>query len=399
MKWSLGAVGCMAILVLLAGMNSHFQAGPGVWAAPGRVQEAADYAALLKDSKVSLAEGIEKALAEAPQGIVTKAGLEGDKTTHWAIDVAKGDKVLAVDIDVKTGKVVGSELENSDQSKLASAAKVAIQKAIEAALKKSPGQAVSAELKLSGGAPEFTVKILAKEKLKSVKVSGETGEIAAKKAAKKSAAPEKTFTTVFPDGPGDFASTGRNAYFILEPGYFQILEGKEDGKDVRVEITVLGETRKIDGVETRIVEDKVSENGQLIEVARDFFAFSTKTSNVYYFGEEVDNYKNGAIEDHKGSWISGEKGAKYGLQMPGTPLLGARFFQEQAPGAGMDRIEIVSLTETLETPAGKFDRCLKTEETSPLEPGTKEYKLYAPGIGLVQEGGAKLVKYGKSAPK
>jgi hypothetical protein len=60
----------------------------------------------------------------------------------------------------------------------------------------------------------------------------------------------------------------------------------------------------------------------------------------------------------------------------------------------MDRIEIVSLSEVSDTPAGKFDRCLKSEETSPLEPGVRDYKLWAPGIGIVEEGGAKLVKYG-----
>jgi hypothetical protein len=37
---------------------------------------------------------------------------------------------------------------------------------------------------------------------------------------------------------------------------------------------------------------------------------------------------------------------------------------------------------------------LKTDETTPLEPKNKEYKLYAPGIGLINEGGLLLIKYG-----
>lgn len=57
--------------------------------------------------------------------------------------------------------------------------------------------------------------------------------------------------------------------------------------------------------------------------------------------------------------------------------------------------EIVSVTETFKTPAGEFTNCLKMEETTPLEPAEKEYKHYAPGIGLIQDGGLKLVKYGK----
>jgi uncharacterized membrane protein YkoI len=380
MKWMLAAVMAMAVV--------------------GEVQDT-DYAALLKDAKVSLSEGIEKGLAEAKEGIVYKAELEGDKTTHWAIDISKGDKVLAVDIDVKTGKVVASDLENADQSKLAKSAKITILKAIEVALKKTPGQAVGAELKLAGEQPEFDVKIFAKEKVKSVKVDALSGELAGKqaKAKTKKEPAVKAFTDSFSVEAGDWASTGRNTYWILEPGYFQILEGKEEGKDVRITITVLNETRKIDGVETRVVEEKLFENGQIAEVARDYFAFSKKTASVYYFGEDVDNYKDGKVDNHGGSWISGEKGAKYGLMMPGINLLGARYHQEIAPGVGMDRAENVALNETVETPSGKYEHCLKTEETTPLEPATKEYKLYAPGIGLVQEGEAKLVKYGMAATK
>jgi len=57
-----------------------------------------------------------------------------------------------------------------------------------------------------------------------------------------------------------------------------------------------------------------------------------------------------------------------------------------AADLAMDRAEVVSLTERLTTPAGTFEKCLKTRETTPLEPGDTEYKLYAPGVGLVQDG-------------
>jgi uncharacterized protein DUF3108 len=62
----------------------------------------------------------------------------------------------------------------------------------------------------------------------------------------------------------------------------------------------------------------------------------------------------------------------------------------------MDRAEIVSVSETVQTPAGEFKNCLKVEETTPLEPETKGYKYYAPGVGLIQHGALKLVKYGKA---
>ncbi len=67
-----------------------------------------------------------------------------------------------------------------------------------------------------------------------------------------------------------------------------------------------------------------------------------------------------------------------------------------APETAMDRAEIVSLHATMSTPAGEFRDCLKTEETTPLEPDDREYKYYARGIGLVRDGSVKLVRYGKA---
>ena len=188
-------------------------------------------------------------------------------------------------------------------------------------------------------------------------------------------------------------STGRNPYFILEPGYQLVLEGGNE----RLVISVLAETKMVDGVETRIVEERETENDKLVEVSRNFFAISKRTNNVYYFGEEVDDYKNGKVVGHPGAWLSGEKGARFGLLMPGFPLLKARFYNEVAPKVAMDRAEIVGVGVSFKTPAGEFKNCLKTEETTPLEPGTKGHKHYAPGIGLVQDGSLKLVKYGTAA--
>lgn len=375
MKWA------MAIVLALAGSLQD--------------QQAQDYANLLKDTTLGLAEGISAALKESKKGIAYKAELEGDKTVHWAVDVAQGTKVLAVDVDAKTGKIVATDEEPTNMSTLAKAAKITLLSAIETAVKANPGQAVSAQFKLAGDKAQAHIRILAKGKIKFVVVDGETGEIAGKQAKSSEA---KAFTDQFPVEEADLASTGRNRFMILEPGYFQIFEGKEEGKDVKIHISVLAETKKCGGVECRVLEDKVWEDGQLVEVARDYVAISKKTSDVYYFGEDVDNYKGGKVANHDGSWLHGEKGAKFGLLTPGTPLLGARFYQELAPDVGMDRIEIVSLSEVVETPAGKFEHCMKTEETSPLEPGMTDYKLFAPGIGCVQEGGAKLVKYGFSKP-
>jgi len=191
-----------------------------------------------------------------------------------------------------------------------------------------------------------------------------------------------------------FSPTGSNTYFILEPNYYLVLENNDTDERERLVITVLDETKIVDGLETRIVEEKESVNGEIIEISRNYFAFDTNTSSIYYFGEEVDIYKNSEIVNHHGAWASGENGALFGLMIPGIVLLGARYYQEIAPGVAMDRAEILSISDTLSTPSENFTDCLVVEETTPLEPNAKDYKIYAPGIGLIKDGDLFFVEHG-----
>ncbi|MCY3018708.1 MAG: hypothetical protein NTW87_06720, partial [Planctomycetota bacterium] len=181
-------------------------------------------------------------------------------------------------------------------------------------------------------------------------------------------AEDKPFTDSFGVDEKNFVSTGKNTYFILEPGYQLVFEGDADGEKTVLTITVLNETKKAAGVETRVVEERETVGGKLTEVSRNYFAMDKTTSNVYYFGEDVDTYKDGKVAGHGGSWLAGENGAKYGMIMPGTPKEGDRYCQEVAPGVAMDRAEISSLTEKVKTPAGKFEKCLKVKEGSALNP-------------------------------
>jgi len=202
------------------------------------------------------------------------------------------------------------------------------------------------------------------------------------------------FTKDFDVSSYTFSTTGKNKYFILEPLYQLVLEGKDDDQSVRLEITVLDETLMVGNIETRIVEEKEMENGQIVEISRNFFAYCDQTADIFYFGEETDIYKNGEILDHEGSWRADEENCQAGILMPGRILLGARYYQEYAPGVALDRAENISITENKQTPAGDFTECLKTMETSGLNPKEMEYKLYAPTIGLIQDEELLLVKYG-----
>jgi hypothetical protein len=185
-------------------------------------------------------------------------------------------------------------------------------------------------------------------------------------------------------------TNGRNPYFVLEPGFQLILEGG----DTKLQITVLDDTKAVDGVVTRVVEEREWKKGELYEVSRNYFAMCEQTKDIFYFGEEVDFYEKGKVVKHDGSWLAGKKGNRPGLMMPGTPKVGMKYYQEIAPGIAMDRAEIISLDETCKTPAGTFSKCLKVKEGSAIEIFAKEYKYHAPGIGLVRDEDLRLIKYG-----
>src|SRR5262245_27085785 len=132
------------------------------------------------------------------------------------------------------------------------------------------------------------------------------------------------WATRFAVEKGELSATGHNPYFILEPGYQSTFEG---GKE-RLVITVLDATKTVDGVETRVVEERETNGGKLVEVSRNYFAISRRTNSVFYFGEDVDIYKNDKVTSHSGAWLAGVNGARFGLMMPGEVTLKARHYQE-----------------------------------------------------------------------
>jgi hypothetical protein len=199
---------------------------------------------------------------------------------------------------------------------------------------------------------------------------------------------EEAFVGDFPVDRGTLSAAGRNLYFVLEPGYQLHYQG--GGEDLV--ITVLDNTELIDGVTTGVVEERETRGGALAEVSRNYYAIDPATRDVYYFGEEVDEYAGERVASHNGAWRSGAAGARFGLMMPGEPRVGQKHYQEIAPDVALDRAEIVSTAESIDVPAGVFQDVLKVRETTPLEPGVAD-KYYAPGIGMVIDGNLALVNY------
>jgi hypothetical protein len=135
-----------------------------------------------------------------------------------------------------------------------------------------------------------------------------------------------------------------------------------------------------------ILEERAYEDGELIEVALDYFA-QNSNGDVYYFGELVDNYVDGVLENHNGQWLAGEGDNEPGLFMPAAPQAGVTLTLEYAPGVAEDMATVLTLGATVDVPAGKYTNCLKTCDFTPLEPDVEEFKYYCPNVGMVKEEG------------
>jgi hypothetical protein len=185
-----------------------------------------------------------------------------------------------------------------------------------------------------------------------------------------------------------FVSGVDNPYFPLPVGATWILDATTvDGGLERIAIEVLDETRDIQGVAATVVRDTVTLDGVLLEDTHDWYA-QDEAGNVWYLGEETCEYEGGQCVSTAGSWEWGIDGALPGHQMPAEPSVdGQPYYQEYYPGEAEDVGEVVAVGLSVTVPAGTFDDCVKTHDTSPLIPDLDEHKYYCRGVGnvLVEE--------------
>ena len=211
------------------------------------------------------------------------------------------------------------------------------------------------------------------------------------------------FTDEFPFGDCRFVPRGANAYFSLEPGYQLHLYGEDDGEQVELFITVLRQTYdvliEIDGevqrVRTRVIQEREFIDCELYEISHNYYALCRETNDIYYFGEAVCFFEDDVCIGDDGSWLAGQNGAMPGIIMPGTFLLGSRYYQEVAPGVALDLAEHIDMGLTMTVPAGILEDCVLIAEGSGLEdPGAEGEKYYAKDIGLIKDGELELIGYG-----
>lgn len=199
---------------------------------------------------------------------------------------------------------------------------------------------------------------------------------------------------ILPDfAAADFSTAGENPYFPLRVGLTRTMMGSGIDNGEPVEelgvLTVLGPGPVIMGAPSVTVIDEAYTDGRLVERTYDYFA-ADAAGNVWYLGEDVENFRYDEAgiltgTDSASAWMAGVNGAVPGITMPIDLTIGASLFQEHAPvEAAMDYAELVETGLVVETPEGTFTDVIKFYEGSTVEADLREFKYYAPGVGLIR---------------
>jgi hypothetical protein len=177
--------------------------------------------------------------------------------------------------------------------------------------------------------------------------------------------------------------------------------GEEAGATLRNEVTLLPETKVVEWngrqIETRVSQFVAYEDGRVLEVAVDFFA-QADDGSVWYFGEDVYNYKDGVVDNSEGTWLAGKDGPP-GMIMPADPQVGDVYRPENIPGFVFEEVTVKKADQTVPGPTGPVEGAVVVQEL--LMDGLLEDKTFAPGYGEFHfgvEAEKELVHMGLAVP-
>jgi len=160
-----------------------------------------------------------------------------------------------------------------------------------------------------------------------------------------------------------------------------LMLGHVEGKPFRTEVTLLPETRIIEWegqrVETLVSQYNAFLDGRIEEVAYDYYA-QADDGSVWYFGEDVFDFRDGAVVVTEGTWLAGRDGPA-AMIMPADPQVGDVYRTENAPGFVFEEVTVRSTDETLDGPLGPIQGGMLADELH--SDGKTEQKVFAPGYG------------------
>ncbi len=177
-----------------------------------------------------------------------------------------------------------------------------------------------------------------------------------------------------------------NPYAPLTEFQRCVLEGTSDEGSERVVRTLLDRTKafEVNGeqVDVAVIEDRAFVEGELVERTLDYFG-QADDGTVHYFGEDVDNYKNGKLANHDGSFLYGEDTDHLGVLMPADPQVGDEWYFEKAPPITVEEDRVTAKLPSAEVAGERYEDVLRVREL--IDGEEIEPKLYARGIGVIQE--------------
>jgi hypothetical protein len=185
--------------------------------------------------------------------------------------------------------------------------------------------------------------------------------------------------------PADFGGPIDNPYLPLRPGTVYRHRGVgDDGKTPELNtVKVTHKTKRIMGIDARVVLDQVFSNGKPEERTFDWYA-QDKHGNVWYFGENSSNFEHGRWVRDDGSWEAGVGNGKPGIIMLAHPKRGDTYRQEYSPGHAVDQARVLGPGGPVTVPFRSFDQTLLTREYSSID-RQYEKKWYARGVGVIKE--------------
>jgi hypothetical protein len=210
-----------------------------------------------------------------------------------------------------------------------------------------------------------------------------------------------------PAGPPVFSTPTvfTNAFFPFAVGGHRVFTGRSGSDRTVLLDTFTADTRDFSWgggtVTCRVMTETEFENGSLVEISRNYFA-QADDGSVYYFGEIVDDYEDGMVVDHGGSWVVGtpapsdppgtQTTADPALFMPANPEVGDVYKPEDVPDGPEEEDRIVRTGVRVATAAGRYEGCLQVLERDVADDAF-ETKWYAPGVGVIK-GKARGEKFG-----
>lgn len=157
--------------------------------------------------------------------------------------------------------------------------------------------------------------------------------------------------------------------------------GTVEGKPFRSETTRLPRTGVVDWYGTKVpvvLSQYVAYlDGKIEEVALDRYA-QADDGSVWYFGEDVIDYRQGGAYFTEGTWLAGRDGPP-AMIMPAHPELGDVFRVENVLGVVFEELTVVEVDKTVKGPRGPVTGAIVVDELG--VDGGHSRKTLAPGYG------------------